>query len=117
MLPDAPIRSPTRGQDGAHKRSQRCTWQLIRRKVGGLDGRAIGASLLRMHSAAAPAAVLALAVVLAAGLIVPAGRLGALVTALLAGAVAVLVYVLLARSFGVAELTELLADATSRRHR
>jgi putative peptidoglycan lipid II flippase len=92
-------------------------WQLIRRKVGGLDGRAIGASLLRMHAAAAPAAVLALAVVLAAGLIVPAGRLGALVTALLAGAVAVLVYVLLARSFGVAELTELLADATSRRHR
>src|ERR1039457_117552 len=25
VLPDAPIRSPTRGQDGAHKRSQRCS--------------------------------------------------------------------------------------------
>ncbi len=51
-------------------------WRLLSRRLGGLGGRAIGARLLRMHAAAVPAAILALAVMAAAGAGLPAGRPG-----------------------------------------
>jgi putative peptidoglycan lipid II flippase len=92
-------------------------WWLLSRRLGGLDGREIGRSLLRMHAAAIPAAALALAVSLLAGALLPAGTLGALVTVGLAGGAALPLYLLAARSFRVAELTELVATATARLRR
>jgi putative peptidoglycan lipid II flippase len=92
-------------------------WRLLSRRLGGLDGRATGGSLLRMHAAAVPAAALALAVTLGAGAALPAGRLTALVAAALAGCGALVLYLLLARSFRVTELTELLATVTARLRR
>jgi putative peptidoglycan lipid II flippase len=86
-------------------------------RLGGLDGRGIGRSLLRMHAAAVPAAVLALAVSLCAGALLPGGTLGALVTVGLAGCAALPLYLIVARSFRVAELTELVATATARLRR
>jgi putative peptidoglycan lipid II flippase len=92
-------------------------WLQLGRRLGGLDGHEIGASLLRMHAAAAPAAALALAVSLPAAAVLPAGTLGALITVALAGGAALPVYLLLARSFQVAELTELAVAATARLRR
>jgi putative peptidoglycan lipid II flippase len=92
-------------------------WLRLGRRLGGLDGHEIGASLLRMHAAAAPAAALALAVSLPAAAVLPAGTLGALITVALAGGAALPVYLLLARSFQVAELTELAVAATARLRR
>ncbi len=89
-------------------------WLLLSRRLGGLDGRGIGRSLLRMHAAAVPAAALALAISLPAGLVLPAGTLGALVTVALASCAAMALYLLLARSFRVTEVTELVATATAR---
>jgi putative peptidoglycan lipid II flippase len=92
-------------------------WLLLRGRIGGLDGRVIGRSLLRMHAAAIPAAALALAVSLPAGLVLPAGTPSALATVVLAGAAALALYLLLARSFRVPEFTALIASATARLRR
>jgi putative peptidoglycan lipid II flippase len=89
-------------------------WRLLSGRLGGLDGRAIGRSLLRMHAAAVPAAALALALSLLAGAVFPAGTLSALVRAALAGGGALVLYLALARSFRVTELTELLGTVTAR---
>jgi putative peptidoglycan lipid II flippase len=90
-------------------------WLLLRRRLGGLGGRGIGRSLLRMHAAAVPAAVAALGISLSAGAVLPAGPLGALVTVALAGCAALALYLLLARSFRVTELTGLAAVVTAAR--
>jgi putative peptidoglycan lipid II flippase len=89
-------------------------WRILSRRLGGLSGHAIRRSLLRMHAAAIPAAALAIVVSLAARTALPAGVLGALATVVLAGGGAVTLYLLLARLFGVRELTELLAAMTAR---
>jgi putative peptidoglycan lipid II flippase len=89
-------------------------WRVLSRRLGGLGGHAIRRSLLRMHAAAIPAAVLAIIVSLAARTALPEGVLGALATVVLAGGGAVTLYLLLARLFGVRELRELLAAMTAR---
>jgi len=95
-------------------------WRLLGRRLGGLGGlggRRIGPSLLRMHAAAIPAAALALAVTLAAGSALPPGRTGALITATAAGCAATCLYLLLARRLRVTEVTELLASGAARLRR
>ena len=92
-------------------------WLLLSRRLGGLGGRWIGRSLLRMHAAAVPAAALALAVSLPARAVLPAGTAGALITVTLAGGAALPLYLLLARSFRVTELTDLLASTMARLRR
>jgi putative peptidoglycan lipid II flippase len=92
-------------------------WRLLGRKLGGLGGRAIGRSLLRMHAAAVPAAALALAVTLAAGSALPAGWADALITATVAGCAATCLYLLLAGRLRVTEVTEMLAAGAARLRR
>jgi putative peptidoglycan lipid II flippase len=92
-------------------------WLVLSRRLGGLNGRVIGASLVRMHAAAIPAAVFALAISAGVDAMVPAGRLSALVAVALAGTGAVLAYLLLARLFRVGELTDIVAAATARLRR
>ena len=82
-------------------------WLVLSRRLHGLAGRAIGRSLLRMHAAAIPAAVLSLALTVAAGSLLPDGRLAAFVTAAVAGGCALLAYLVLAYFFRVRELTGL----------
>jgi putative peptidoglycan lipid II flippase len=89
-------------------------WYVLRRRLGGLDGRRIGASLARMHAAAIPAAIIALAITGGTDAIVPAGRLSALLAVAVAGTGGTLAYLLLARLFRVSELTELVVAATAR---
>jgi putative peptidoglycan lipid II flippase len=92
-------------------------WWLLSRRLGGMDGRSIGRSLLRMHAAAAPAAALALTISLPAGLVLPAGTLTAVATVGVAGSAALALYLFLARSFRVTELTELITTAAGRLRR
>jgi putative peptidoglycan lipid II flippase len=92
-------------------------WRLLSRRLGGMDGRVIGVCLLRTHAAAVPPALLALALSLAAAAVVPGGPLGALVAVAVAGGVAAVLYLLLARVFRVTELTDLLATVTARLRR
>jgi putative peptidoglycan lipid II flippase len=89
-------------------------WRVLSRRLGGLDGRMIGRSLLRMHAAALPAAAVPIIFSLAARTAVPKDVLGALATVVLAGGGAVAVYVLLGRLFRVRELTELLVALSAR---
>jgi putative peptidoglycan lipid II flippase len=95
-------------------------WRMLSRRLGGLGGRAVGRSLARMHAAAVPAALLALAVILAAGLAGPAvtaGRLATAATAAVAGCGATVLYLALARRLRVTEITEVLAAVTARLRR
>jgi putative peptidoglycan lipid II flippase len=92
-------------------------WFLLSRRLAGLGGRSVGASLGRMHAAAIPAAAVALGVTLAVSATIPGGHLAALLTAVLAGGAAIVVYLLLARVFRVSEMSELLAVAARLRRR
>jgi putative peptidoglycan lipid II flippase len=92
-------------------------WFILRRRLHGLAGRDIGASLLRMHAAAIPAAVLALAVTVAADRLLGEGRASALVSVTVAGTLALLAYVALAYFFRVRELTALTGMVLARLRR
>jgi putative peptidoglycan lipid II flippase len=89
-------------------------WYILSRRLGGMDGRKIGGSLVRMHGAAIPAVLFAIAVSLMINVIVPAGRLNALVTVALAGCGALLLYVLFAKALGLTELDDLTASVRAR---
>jgi len=92
-------------------------WRVLSRRLGGLDGRVIGGSLLRMHVSAIPAAIFAIAVSVMVGVVLPTGRLGALVTVTLAGCGAFLLYVLFAKALGVAEISDLAGTMRARLRR
>jgi murein biosynthesis integral membrane protein MurJ len=89
-------------------------WRVLSRRVGGLDGRRIGSALVRMHAAAIPGVIFAIAVAVMVGAVIPGGRIAALVTVALGGSGAMLLYVLFAKAFGVAELDDLTASVRAR---
>jgi putative peptidoglycan lipid II flippase len=84
-------------------------WRVLTRRLSGLDGHGIARSLVRMHVAAIPAAIFAIAVSVMIGTAIGSGRLGSLVTVILGGGGALLIYVLFSKAFRVGELTELTA--------
>jgi putative peptidoglycan lipid II flippase len=90
------------------------SWYVLSRRLRGLDGYQVTRSLVRMHAAAIPAAVFALAVTVMIGVVIPGGRMNALVTVALAGCGAMFFYVLFARAFELTELTELTSTIRSR---
>jgi putative peptidoglycan lipid II flippase len=89
-------------------------WRVLSRRIGGLDGQAIGSGLVRMHAAAIPGAVFAIAVAVMVGAVIPGGRIAALLTVAIGGCGAMLLYALFAKAFGVAELADLTATVRSR---
>jgi putative peptidoglycan lipid II flippase len=92
-------------------------WRILSRRLGGLGGREIRSSLLRMHAAALPACGLAIALSLVVRATLPDDVVGALATVVLGGGCAVALYLLLARLFEVRELTALIAVMASRLRR
>ena len=74
-------------------------WRVLSRRIGGLDGRAIGSSLLRMHAAAIPGVIFAIAVSVMIGAVASGGKLAALFTVALGGSGAMLLYVMFAKAF------------------
>jgi putative peptidoglycan lipid II flippase len=89
-------------------------WRVLSRRLGGLAGHEIGASLLRMHAAAVPGALFALAVAVMMTAVFSAGKVAAAVVVLLGGGGALALYVMFARALRVAEVTSLLAVVRSR---
>ncbi|HLQ57443.1 MAG TPA: lipid II flippase MurJ, partial [Streptosporangiaceae bacterium] len=89
-------------------------WRILSRRLGGLDGRRIGISLVKMHLSAVPSVIFAAAVTVMVGAVVPAGTLAALIIVMLSGSGALLLYVLFAKALGVAELTDLSSTVTAR---
>jgi len=89
-------------------------WRVLGRRIGGLDGPAIRQGLVRMHAAAIPAAIFAIAVAVMVGAIFPGGRIGALLTVAIGGCGAMVLYVLFAKAFSIAELNEVIASVRAR---
>jgi putative peptidoglycan lipid II flippase len=89
-------------------------WQVLSRRLGGLDGRGVTGSLLRMHGAAIPAAIFAVATTVTVGVVIPAGFINAAITVTAATAGGLLLYVMFAKALRVSELTDLTQSVTSR---
>jgi len=83
-------------------------WRLLTRQVGGLDGRLVTRSLVRMHVATIPALVFALVTILTVGSVLHAGPLYGLVVSVVGGGGALLLYIIVARTLHVTELSQLM---------
>ena len=82
-------------------------WRILSRRMRGLYGRLIAISLVRMHLAAIPGAIFALAVSFSVGVIFSPGPAFGIITVIIGGSGALLLYVLFSKALGVNELTEL----------
>ena len=83
-------------------------WRLLSRRVGGLDGRVVTRSLVRMHVATIPPLVLAFAVGAAVGAVVHPGPVYGFITVLIGGGGAVLLYIVVAKALRLDELNQLM---------
>ena len=92
-------------------------WRALSRRLGGLAGNQIGRSLLRMHAAAAPAAIFALAVAVLIGTVFSTSKIYAALVVLVGGAGALLLYVAAARKLQMTEVTALMGMVRSRLRR
>ncbi|WP_106245397.1 murein biosynthesis integral membrane protein MurJ [Allonocardiopsis opalescens] len=88
-------------------------WIVLARRLGGLDGRTVLGSLLRMHLAAIPSAVFAVAMVLAFG-VLPGVVLPSLLSLLVGGGIGMFLFVLFAKWLGVREVSSFLAMVRGR---
>jgi murein biosynthesis integral membrane protein MurJ len=89
-------------------------WRILSRRLQGLDGRAIGGTLLKMHAAAIPGALFAITVGLMVTDALTGGRTGAAITIVVGGGGALLLYVMFARALRVTELASLSRTVMSR---
>lgn len=96
-------------------------WTILRTRTDGLDGKRIAWTLVRTLLASLPAVVFAVAMTMAVGVVFHPGPVNGLLTALLGGGGALLMYLLFARALGVRELADLAGTITARlgggRHR
>jgi murein biosynthesis integral membrane protein MurJ len=92
-------------------------WWVLSRRIGGLDGAAVRGSLVRMHIAAVPAVIFAIAVSVMVNAVVATSTVSAIVIVALAGSGALLLYVLFAKAFGIGEVTDLTATVTAKLRR
>jgi putative peptidoglycan lipid II flippase len=81
-------------------------WSILSRRLHGLDGYLIGRSLVRMHAAAIPAALLAIIVVTLSG--------NAAVDVIIGGGLAIAMYFIFARALRIDELTGLMRTVMGR---
>ena len=93
------------------------SWRILSRRLDGLGGRAITVSLIHMHLAAIPALVFTLATRLMVGVILPPGPAFGIITVIIGGSGALLLYLLFARALGVTEVTELTAGLRTKLRR
>jgi murein biosynthesis integral membrane protein MurJ len=89
-------------------------WRILARRLSGLDGQAIAGSLLRMHLAALPGAVFALAISFAIGVLLAPGPAFGIATVVIGGTGGLLLYLLFARALDITEVTEVTHGLRSR---
>lgn len=83
-------------------------WRVLSRRIGGLDGRRVIATLLRLHVAGIPALVFGYAMTLGFKAAFGPGLMTSVLTLAVGGSVGVLLYVLFARKLGAGEVTTLI---------
>jgi putative peptidoglycan lipid II flippase len=81
--------------------------RVLRKRVGGLDSRRIRSSMVRMHVAAVPGVLVALAVALGISAVTISGTVASLATVVIGGAGGLAAYVLAARLLKIGELRDL----------
>jgi putative peptidoglycan lipid II flippase len=81
-------------------------WRILTRRLRGLDGYLIGRSLVRMHAATLPAALIAILVGVISG--------SAIVDVIVGGGLALAMYLLFARALRIEEMTALSRTVLSR---
>jgi putative peptidoglycan lipid II flippase len=81
-------------------------WRILTRRLRGLDGYRIGRSLVRMHAATLPAALIAVLVGIVSG--------SAIVDVVIGGGLALAMYLLFARALRIEEMTALSRTVLSR---
>jgi putative peptidoglycan lipid II flippase len=91
-------------------------WRILIRRTGGLDGRRIFSSVGRMHVAAIPGLIFAVAAALGVGVLVRPGTVNGLFTVAIGGLGGLALYVLFARALSIPEVTALW-DTVSQRLR
>jgi putative peptidoglycan lipid II flippase len=89
-------------------------WRVLGKRVGGLDTRRINATLIRMHIAAVPGAIFAIAVSVIIGHLAPGGTVTALAIVAIGGTGGLLLYLLAARLLRVEEISELTRSLRAR---
>jgi putative peptidoglycan lipid II flippase len=89
-------------------------WPLLLRRIGSLDGWRITRSLVRMFLATLPGLVFAFATMAVVGSVLHEGVLYGLVTTIIGGSGALLLYALCARLFGIEEYRVLVRSVLSR---
>ena len=92
-------------------------WRVLSRRLGGLAGRQIRRSLLRMHAAAVPAALFALSVSLLVTSVFSTAKIYAALIVVVGGAGALLIYVVAAKRLGVTEVTDIMGMVRARLRR
>jgi putative peptidoglycan lipid II flippase len=92
-------------------------WRVLSQRLGGLAGRQIGQSLLRMHAAAVPAAIFALIVSLLITSVFSTGKIYAALIVVIGGAGALVIYLFAARKLRVSEVTDLMGMVRARLRR
>jgi putative peptidoglycan lipid II flippase len=92
-------------------------WRVLSRRLGGLAGRQISHSLLRMHAAAVPAALFALMVSLLVTSAFSTAKIYAALIVVVGGAGALLIYVVAAKRLRVTEVTDIVGMVRARLRR
>lgn len=83
-------------------------WRVLSRRIGGLDGRRVAATTIRLHIAGIPALIFGYAMTLGFAEVFGRGVVTSLLTLAVGGGVGVLLYVLFARKLGAEEVTTLI---------
>jgi putative peptidoglycan lipid II flippase len=81
--------------------------RVLSKRVGGLDSRRIRSTMLRMHLAAVPGVLVALAVALGISAVTSSGTVASLATVVIGGTGGLIAYVLTARLLKISELRDL----------
>jgi putative peptidoglycan lipid II flippase len=89
-------------------------WRILSGRMRGLGGRTIARSLVRMHVAAVPAAVFALATSFAVRVVLSPGPAFGIVTVVVGTSGALLLYVMFTRAMGLTELDDLMSGLRTR---
>jgi putative peptidoglycan lipid II flippase len=92
-------------------------WRVLIRRTGGLDGHRIFSSVARMHVAAVPGLIFAIATAFAVGVLVHPGTVNGFLTTVIGGIGGLLLYALFARAIGIQEVAALWETVTERLRR
>lgn len=89
-------------------------WWILSRRVGGLDTRRINRTLLRMHVAAIPGVIFAIAASILIGRVAPGGAITALTIVVVGGSGGLVLYLLAAWKLNVTEVGDLARKVRAR---